>query len=160
MLQPVFAAYILIPMDNTQRDHLKAYGITYWTLTKGVEADWLLNYRGGSFAIKQIQEIENECMIRGVSYEIIADVQYNNIVAEIANPELNADVVKLEKAPKVAVYSPKNKLPWDDAVTLVMTYAEIKYDVVYDEEIISNALPLYDWLHLHHEDFTGQYGKF
>ena len=159
-LHSSYAAYILIPMDNTQRDHLKAYGITYWTLTKGVEADWLLNYRGGSFAIKQIQEIENECLIRGVSYEVIADVQYNSIVAEIANPELNADVVKLEKAPKVAVYSPKNKLPWDDAVTLVMTYAEIKYDIIYDEEIISNALPLYDWLHLHHEDFTGQYGKF
>jgi len=155
-----YAAYILIPMDNTQRDHLKAYGLTYWTLTKDVQADWLLNYRGGSFAIKQAAEIENECVIRGVSYEIIADVQYNSIVSEIANPELNADVVKLEKAPKVAVYSPKNKLPWDDAVTLVMTYAEIKYDIVYDEEIITNALPMYDWLHLHHEDFTGQYGKF
>ncbi len=159
-LHSSFAAYLLIPMDNTQRDHLKSYGIAYWTLTKQVEVEWLLNYRGGSFAIKQIQEIENECMIRGITYEVIADVQYNTIVQEISNPELNADIVKLEKAPKVAVYSPKNKLPWDDAVTLVMTYAEIKYDIVYDEEIVGNALPMYDWLHLHHEDFTGQYGKF
>jgi len=153
-------AYLFIPMDNTQRDHLKAYGIAYWALTKNAETDWLLNYRGGSFAFKQSTEMENECLIRGVSYEILPDVKYTAILTEIANPEYNADVVKLEKAPKVAVYSPKNKQPWDDAVTLVMAYAEIKYDVVYDEEIINGALPLYDWLHLHHEDFTGQYGKF
>lgn len=155
-----FAAYLFIPMDNTQRDHLKAYGIAYLSLTKNIEIDWCLNYRGGSFAMKQSSEIENECLIRGVSYEILPDVKYNSVLLEIANPEYNADVVKLEKAPKVAVYSPKNKQPWDDAVTLVMTYAEIHYDIVYDEEIINGALPLYDWLHLHHEDFTGQYGKF
>ncbi|MCX6180530.1 MAG: asparagine synthetase B [Bacteroidetes bacterium] len=155
-----FAAYLFIPMDNTQRDHLKSYGIAYWALTKNVEIDWCLNYRGGSFAMKQSSVIENECLIRGVSYEILPDVKYNSILLEIANPEYNADVVKLEKAPKVAVYSPKNKQPWDDAVTLVMAYAEIHYDIVYDEEIINGALPLYDWLHLHHEDFTGQYGKF
>jgi len=131
-----------------------------WVLNQNVEVEWLLNYRGGSFLIKHLQPIENECIIRGVSYEIIANAQAIGIKQEIANPEVNMDVVKLEKPPKIAVYSPKNKLPWDDAVTLVLTYAEIPYDVVYDEEIINGQLPLYDWLHLHHEDFTGQYGKF
>jgi hypothetical protein len=154
------ASYLLIPMDNNQKNHLKAYGIAYWTLKNDVEVFWLLNYRGGSFAIKNIKQIESECIIRGVSFEIIADGQYTNIVEEIANPEVNMDLVKLEKAPKVAVYSPKTKLPWDDAVTLVLTYAEIPYDIIYDEEILAGKLPLYDWLHLHHEDFTGQYGKF
>ncbi|MCG3164562.1 MAG: hypothetical protein POELPBGB_00316 [Bacteroidia bacterium] len=154
------AAYILIPMDEGQKDHLKAYGIAYWVLTKDVEVDWLLNYRGGSFMMKQSKTIENECVIRGVSYEIIADVQSTAILQEIADPEVNMDVAKLEKAPKVAVYSPKNKQPWDDAVTLVLTYAEVPYDVIYDDEILDGKLPLYDWLHLHHEDFTGQYGRF
>ncbi|MFH1320308.1 MAG: asparagine synthetase B [Bacteroidota bacterium] len=154
------AAYILIPMDNTQKNHLKAYGIAYWVLQNDIEISWLLNYRGGSFMLKYIKLIENECVIRGVSYEIIADVQSTQILLEIANPEINMDVVKLEKAPKVAVYSPKDKRPWDDAVTLVLSYAEIPYDVVYDEEVIQGMLPLYDWLHMHHEDFTGQYGKF
>ncbi len=154
------AAYILIPMDESQKDHLKAYGIAYWVLTKDVEVDWLLNYRGGSFMIKQSKTIENECVIRGVSYEIIADVQATSILQEIADPEVNMDVAKLEKAPKVAVYSPKNKQPWDDAVTLVLTYAEVPYEVIYDDEILDGKLPLYDWLHLHHEDFTGQYGRF
>lgn len=154
------ASYLLIPMDNSQKNHLKAYGIAYWTLKNEVEVFWLLNYRGGSFAIKNNKTIESECVIRGVSFDIIGDGQYAAIVEEIANPEVNMDVVKLEKAPKVAVYSPKTKLPWDDAVTLVLTYAEIPYDVIYDEEIMLGKLPLYDWLHLHHEDFTGQYGKF
>jgi hypothetical protein len=154
------AAYILIPMDESQKDHLKAYGIAYWVLTKDVEVDWLLNYRGGSFMIKQSKTIENECVIRGVSYEIIADVQATSILQEIADPEVNMDVAKLEKAPKVAVYSPKNKQPWDDAVTLVLAYAEVPYEVIYDDEILDGKLPLYDWLHLHHEDFTGQYGRF
>ena len=154
------AAYILIPMDESQTNHLKAYGIAYWVLKQDVDINWLLNYRGGSFMVKDIAAIENECKIRGVSFTVIADGQADAIIQEIANPEVNMDVVKLEKAPKVAVYSPKNKLPWDDAVTLVLTYAEIPYDVVYDEEIIQGKLPLYDWLHLHHEDFTGQYGKF
>jgi len=147
-------------MDDSQKNHLKAYGISFWVLNQNVEVEWLLNYRGGSFLIKHLQPIENECIIRGVSYEIIANAQAIGIKQEIANPEVNMDVVKLEKPPKIAVYSPKNKLPWDDAVTLVLTYAEIPYDVVYDEEIINGQLPLYDWLHLHHEDFTGQYGKF
>ena len=156
----LFAAYILIPMDETQKNHLKAYGIAYWVLQKEVEVDWLLNYRGGSFMCEYYDEVEKECSIRGVSYQIIADAQYNAILLEIADPQVNQDAVKLHKAPKMAVYSPKNKQPWDDAVTLVLTYAEIPYDIVYDEEVISGVLPLYDWLHLHHEDFTGQYGKF
>lgn len=159
-ISKLHAAYLLIPMDDTQKNHLKAYGIAYWTLKHDVEVDWLLNYRGGSFAIKHIKDIENECIIRGVSYQVIADVQYSSILQQIADPQVNMDLVKLEKAPKVAVYSPKNKLPWDDAVTMVLTYAEIPYDVVYDEEIVSGKLALYDWLHLHHEDFTGQYGRF
>ncbi len=154
------AAYILIPMDETQKNHLKAYGIVYWILQKDVEASWLLNYRGGSFMFKQTEIFEKELKIRGVSYQVIADVQSTAILREIADPEANMDEVKLHKAPKIAVYSPKNKHPWDDAVTLVLTYAEIPYDIIYDEEIMSGVLPLYDWIHLHHEDFTGQYGKF
>src|SRR5437762_6457615 len=160
LIQQAFASMILIPMDPKQKDHLKAYGVAYWTLTKGVKVDWMLNYRGGSFAFPYFTEGENECVVRGVSYEIVPDVQYSSILAEIANPEVNEDVVKLEKAPKIAVYSPKNKRPWDDAVTLVLKYAEIPYDVIYDDEVLEGKLPLYDWLHLHHEDFTGQYGKF
>ncbi|MCX6232081.1 MAG: asparagine synthetase B [Bacteroidetes bacterium] len=154
------AAYILIPMDNTQKNHLKAYGITYWVLQHNVEASWLLNYKGGSFMFKYAELFEKELKIRGVSYQIIADVQSTSILQQIADPEVNMDEVKLHKAPKIAVYSPKNKQPWDDAVTLVLTYAEIPYDVIYDDEIMTGSLPLYDWLHLHHEDFTGQYGKF
>ena len=156
----VQAAYILIPMDETQKNHLKAYGIAYWILQNNVEVEWLLNYRGGSFMFKQLAPLEKECVIRGVSYSVIADGQAAGILAEIAPAEVNMDVIKLEKAPKIAVYSPKGKLPWDDAVTLVLTYAEIPYEIVYDEEVIQGKLPLYDWLHLHHEDFTGQYGRF
>jgi hypothetical protein len=147
-------------MDDGQKDHLKAYGIAYWILENEIEVQWLLNYRGGSFMIKGIPEISTECKIRGVSFEVIANSRSSAILREIANPEVNMEVVKLEKAPKVAVYSPKTKQPWDDAVTLVLFYAEIKYDVIYDEEILHGKLPLYDWLHLHHEDFTGQYGRF
>ncbi len=154
------AAYLLIPMDGAQKEHLKAYGIAYYVITNGIEVDWLLNYRGGSFAFPHLKPLESECLIRGVSYEMIADAQYNRIVADIANPEANMDVVKLEKSPKIAVYSPKNKLPWDDAVTMALTYAEIPYDVIYDDEVLGGDLPKYDWLHLHHEDFTGQFGKF
>lgn len=154
------AAYILIPMDMVQKDHLKAYGVAYWVLKQDVEVNWLLNYRGGSFMIKDAKEIENECTIRGVTFEVIADSRSTAILTEISNPEVNMENVKLEKAPKVAVYSPKTKQPWDDAVTLVLKYAEIQYDVIYDEEILHEKLPLYDWLHLHHEDFTGQYGRF
>ncbi len=156
----LFSSSILIPMDETQKDHLKSYGIAYWTLQNGVEVKWLLNYRGGSFLIQNNKEIENECLIRGVSYEIIADVQVAQILSNISQNDVNMDVEKLEKAPKIAVYSPKNKQPWDDAVTLVLTYAEIPYDIIYDSEILDGKLKDYDWLHLHHEDFTGQYGKF
>ena len=154
------AAYLLIPMDTEQKNHLKAYGIAYWTLTEGLEVDWLLNYRGGSFAIKSIKPIQDECNIRGVSYEVIADASYTSILSSIADPEKNMDIAKLEKAPTIAVYSPKSKAPWDDAVTLALSYAEIPYDVIYDQEIMEDKLALYDWLHLHNEDFTGQYGKF
>lgn len=154
------ASYVLIPMDEVQKNHLKAYGIAYWVLKGDGEVQWLLNYRGGSFMIKDYKELEKECIIRGVSYELIADVQETSILKEIANPEANMDAVKLEKAPKIAVYSPKTKQPWDDAVTLVLTYAEIPYDVIYDADILQEKLALYDWLHLHHEDFTGQYGRF
>ncbi len=154
------ARHLLIPMDESQKNHLKAYGIAFWTLQKDVTVDWLLNYRGGSFMTEHYTEIEQECIIRGVSYEVIPDARAASIVAEIANPEVNMDAVKLEKAPKIAVYSPKSAQPWDDAVTLVLTYAEIPYEVIYDDEIIKGDLHLFDWLHLHHEDFTGQYGKF
>lgn len=156
----IFGFQILIPMDETQRNHLKAYGIAYWVLKQDFEIYWLLNYRGGSFLLPGNKAIVNECNIRGVSYESISDAQANSILAEIAQPEVNMDAMKLEKAPKIAVYSPKSKQPWDDAVTLALTYAEIPYDVVYDDEILSGVLKNYDWLHLHHEDFTGQYGRF
>lgn len=154
------AAYLLIPMDKSQKNHLKAYGLTYWVLQQKVEVSWLLNYRGGSFLFQHHPDLEGECVVRGISYEIIADAQQRAILEEIADPQSNMDEMKLQKAPKIAVYTPKNKLPWDDAVTLALTYAEVPYDVVYDEEVIGGALPLYDWLHLHHEDFTGQFGKF
>jgi len=154
------SASLLIQMDESQQNHLKAYGIAYWVLNQEIELYWLLNYKGGSFMCQHSKAIESECVIRGVSYQVIADAQANAILQEIASPEVNMDAVKLEKPPKVAVYSPKDKQPWDDAVTLVLTYAEIPYDIVYDEEIIGDKLHLYDWLHLHHEDFTGQYGRF
>ena len=156
----VSGSYILVPMDFSQSDHLKAYGITYWVLENKMTADWLLNYRGGSFAFQYNKALETECVIRGVKYEIVPDGQYSLILKKIANAEVNQDIIKLEKVPKVAVYSPKFKLPWDDAVTMVLTYAEIPYDVIYDDEVLLGELPKYDWLHLHHEDFTGQYGKF
>jgi hypothetical protein len=154
------AASILIPMDEDQKNHLKAYGITYWALKNGLETDWLLNYRGGSFLMKYTQAMESECKIRGVSYEVLADGKVTMILNEVTDPSVNMDMVKLEKAPKIAVYSPKNKLPWDDAVTMVLSYAEIPYEILYDDEVLKGELPKYDWLHLHHEDFTGQYNRF
>ena len=154
------ATKLLIPMDDSQRDHLKAYGIAYWTLQRDVPVEWLLNYRGGSFLIDHFEAIEHECSVRGVTHQVIADGQAAAIFAEIADPEVNMEVVKLEKAPKIAVYAPESFQPWDDAVALVMTYAEIPYERIYDEQVIAGVLPQYDWLHLHHEDFTGQYGKF
>ncbi|GLB49930.1 asparagine synthetase B [Neptunitalea lumnitzerae] len=156
-----FANFILIPMDaETQTDHLKAYGITYWVLNKQHKVQWLLNYRGGAFLMADDTDIRRECTIRGVSYEIISNSDAASILDEIASPSQNMEAVILEKAPKVAVYSPKGNLPWDDAVTMVLTYAEIPYTTIYDEEVLNDELLLYDWLHLHHEDFTGQYGKF
>ncbi|NMD16637.1 MAG: asparagine synthetase B [Bacteroidales bacterium] len=147
-------------MDEAQRNHLKGYGIAYLSLTEGLEIDWLLNYRGGSFLIPYTASIDRECKLRGITTETLPDAQVAAILDEISRPEVNMDALKLQKAPRIAVYSPKNKLPWDDAVTLALTYAQIPYDVIYDEEVIAGILPTYDWLHLHHEDFTGQYGKF
>ena len=155
------ASYILIPMDaEGQKEHLKAYGITYWTLEKNQKVKWLLNYRGGSFLLPDAEEIRKECQIRGVSFEVLSDSKTEQILLEISSPSQNMEAVVLEKAPRIAVYSPKGNQPWDDAVTMVLTYAEIPYTVVYDEEVLSDQLVLYDWLHVHHEDFTGQYGKF
>jgi hypothetical protein len=155
------ASFILLPMDeSTQKNHLKAYGITFWCLTKEYKASWLLNYRGGSFLLPDLQEIRKECQIRGVSFEILSDNDQETILNQISSPSQNMESVILEKAPKIAVYTPKGKMPWDDAVTLVLTYAEIPFTAIYDEEVLSDQLILYDWVHLHHEDFTGQYGKF
>ena len=152
------AQHCLIPMDFSQTDHLKAYGVAYWSLQHGVNVEWLLNYRGGSFLMPVFPGLEAECRLRGVKYEIITASQVNNIYATIERE--NMERVLLEKAPKVAVYTPPNKQPWDDAVTLALTYAEIPYETVYDQEVLAGKLSRYDWLHLHHEDFTGQYGKF
>jgi len=155
------ASFILLPMDETtQQNHLKAYGITYWCLDKNYKASWLLNYRGGSFLLPDAEEIRKECQIRGVSFEILSDTEEARILDEISSPSQNMETVVLEKAPKIAVYTPKGKQPWDDAVTLVLAYAEIPFTPIYDEAVLSDQLLLYDWLHLHHEDFTGQYGKF
>ncbi|WP_431163303.1 asparagine synthetase B [Flagellimonas beolgyonensis] len=156
-----FASVILIPMDaDGQQNHLKAYGITYWVLTKQQKVQWLLNYRGGSFLLPDGEIIRKECQIRGVSFEVLTDAQAEEILDGISSPSQNQDAVILEKAPKIAVYSPKENQPWDDAVTMVLTYAEIPYTTIYDEEVLGDKLALYDWLHLHHEDFTGQYGRF
>ncbi len=145
---------------ESQENHLKAYGITYWVLSKQQKVQWLLNYRGGSFMMPDGEAIRKECQIRGVSFEVLSDGQAEQILDEISSPSQNQDAVILEKAPKIAVYSPKENQPWDDAVTMVLTYAEIPYITVYDEEVLGDKLALYDWLHLHHEDFTGQYGRF
>lgn len=158
--QQADAAKILIPMDKSQANHLKAYGLVYWVLEQGVTVDWLLNYRGGSFLLDRLGPVEQECTVRGISCSVIADAQADAILTQIADPEVNMEMVKLEKAPKIAVYAPPTFQPWDDAVALVMTYAEIPYDRIYDKDILGGKLPKYDWLHLHHEDFTGQYGKF
>lgn len=158
--QAALASKILIPMDESQKNHLKAYGIAYWVLQNEIEIEWLLNYRGGSFLVANFGDISKECNIRGVSFQVIADIQAQSIYSEIADPEVNMERVKLEVAPKIAVYTPLTAQPWDDAVTLAMTYAEIPYEKIYDEEILQLSLHKFDWLHLHHEDFTGQYGKF
>jgi hypothetical protein len=155
-----YAGMLLIPMDEAQQNHIKSYGIAYWVLEQKLPIEWLLNYRGGSFLMENIPSVQKKCTERGVSFQVIADAQVQAIYQEIADPEVNMEKVKLEVAPKIAVYTPQGKQPWDDAVTLVLTYAEIPYTSIYDDEIIMGKLPEYDWLHLHHEDFTGQYGKF
>ncbi|MDG1842444.1 MAG: asparagine synthetase B [Crocinitomicaceae bacterium] len=155
-----YASSILVPMDNSQSNHLKAYGVSYWALENGVTIEWLLNYKGGAFLYPHIKTLEEELIIRGVKYTILANGQVNAIRSEIGNPEINMEITQLEKAPKIAVYTPSGKQPWDDAVTLVLEYAEIPYEKIYDSSIVIGLLPKYDWLHLHHEDFTGQYGKF
>jgi hypothetical protein len=155
------ASFVLLPMEaEGQQNHLKAYGITYWALEKQYKVSWLLNYRGGSFLLPDSEDIRKECQIRGVTFEVFSDSKMNSILEEISSPSQNMEVVVLEKAPKIAVYTPNGKQPWDDAVTLVLTYAEIPFTKIYDTEVLSDQLILYDWLHLHHEDFTGQYGKF
>lgn len=157
----ISASFIYVPMnDDNQTNHLKAYGIVYYSLEVGLKAKWLLNYDGGAFLIENNKVIENECNIRGVTYQVISDAKAQLILEDISSPSKNQEAVSLEKAPKIAVYSPKDKMPWDDAVTMVLTYAEIPFDVVYDEEVLNDKLILYEWLHLHHEDFTGQYGRF
>jgi hypothetical protein len=156
------AASILIPMDEAQKNHLKAYGVAYYVLKKGEDVDWLLNYRGGSFLIDWTSDLQNECVVRGISFELLTESSVSAILKEISSPSVNMNVVKLEQAPRIAVYSPKNELILDetDAVIVVLDYAEIPYDIIYDEEILKDALAKYDWLHLHHEDFTGQHGRF
>jgi hypothetical protein len=155
------ANQLLIPMDETQKNHLKSYGLVYWVLANyDLEVDWLLNYRGGSFMVPVSQTFINECIIRNISYEVISDAEGSQIISLVKNPDANMDAVKLQKVPKIAVYSPNSTQPWDDAVTMALTYAEIEYTKIFDEEVLDGKLPEYDWLHLHHEDFTGQYGKF
>ena len=157
----ISASFIYVPMnDDNQINHLKAYGIVYYSLEVGLKAKWLLNYDGGAFLIENNKIIENECNIRGVTYQVISDAKAQIILEDISSPSKNQEAVSLEKAPKIAVYSPKDKMPWDDAVTMVLTYSEIPFDVIYDEEVLNDKLILYEWLHLHHEDFTGQYGRF
>ncbi|MEO9569875.1 MAG: asparagine synthetase B [Polaribacter sp.] len=157
----IWASFIYVPMNHdNQKNHLKAYGIIYFSLEAGLKSKWLLNYDGGAFLIENNKIVENECKIRGVSYQIISDAKSQLILQEISSPSSNKEAVTLEKAPKIAVYSPKDKMPWDDAVTMVLTYAEIPFDVIYDKEVLADKLLIYEWLHLHHEDFTGQYGRF
>ncbi|MDP5170051.1 MAG: asparagine synthetase B [Bacteroidia bacterium] len=152
--------YLLIPMDNSQADHLKAYGLSFWVLQQDVDVQWLLNYRGGSFMFARSPIFEAELQVRGITYEVVAPGKSSQILATVTSEDVNMDAVLLEKAPKIAVYSPPYSQPWDDAVTLALKYAEIPYDVIYDVEVLQGKLTEYDWLHLHHEDFTGQFGKY
>ena len=155
---PMAAQRLLVPMDDSQQDHLKAYGITYNALKDGLSAEWLLNYRGGAFLLPDTPELRKRAALAGVPVEPIDEGQLGSIRAEIANS--NMDAVPLEKAPKIAVYSPPEALPWDDAVTLALKYAGIDYTRIYDDEVEHGDLSKYEWLHLHHEDFTGQLNKF
>lgn len=156
----LYSANLLISMDEKQKNHLKAYGVVYWVLTYDIECEWFLNYRGGSFLLPYSAEIEKELVLRNVSYELISNSEVSLIKNKISDPNTNQEIVKLNKAPKIAVYAPATTQPWNDAVMLVLTYAEIPYSQIYDEDVLKGVLPTYDWLHLHHEDFTGQYGKF
>lgn len=157
------ANFVLIPMDQTQTNHLKAYGIAYSLIKDELEIDWLLNYRGGSFLAPYAKAIEQECKLRAVSFEIISDAGKQQIVNQISGQNVNMEVVKLHTAAKMAVYSPikisTSEFENTDAVLLVLKYAEIPFDVIYDKEILDGELPKYDWIHLHHEDFTGQFGR-
>ncbi|MDE5420541.1 hypothetical protein L3049_21325 [Labilibaculum sp. DW002] len=155
-----YSASLLIQMDDSQKNHLKAYGIAFWTLEKDYQIHWLLNYKGGSFLLPFHKEIQDECQVRGVSFSVLSDISAQQVLEDIASDERNMEAMKLEKIPLMAVYSPKGKKPWDDAVTLALSYAEIPYDLIYDDEVMKGELSKYDWLHLHHEDFTGQHGKF
>ncbi|HLV32792.1 MAG TPA: hypothetical protein VKY57_14570 [Chitinispirillaceae bacterium] len=151
-------AMILIPMDDSQSNHLKAYGVVFNSLENGNKVFWLLNYRGGSFAAQRSKDFELQARIAGVAFSVISASEWNGILSTVEKN--NMEKVTLEKAPKIAVYTPPGKLPWDDAVTLALTYAHIPYEEVYDKEVVSGKIKEYDWLHLHHEDFTGQYSKF
>ncbi len=156
-----YASYLLVPMDaKSQKNHLKAYGVSYWLLQKDQKVKWLLNYRGGSFLFADTAETRKECVVRGVTFELLSDLKTEQILRDISSPSVNQEAVILEKAPRIAVYAPDSSVPWDDAVTMALTYAEIPYDKIYDEKVLQDVLVAYDWLHLHHEDFTGQYGKF
>jgi len=151
---------VLVPMDEIQSDHLKAYGLVYWALQRGEPVDWLLNYRGGSFLMSDFQGLSHELALRGISYESLIGTSVAQLVAEVESNRANTAMVKLETPPRIAVYAPEQTLPWDDAVLLALKYAEVPYDMIYDDDVLNGALSVYDWLHLHHEDFTGQYGKF
>ncbi len=160
MSASAFAQKILVPMDKAQSDHLKAYGVAYWCLERTMSVEWLLNYRGGSFMMDALPALKDELTLRGVAFEEISNGKAEQILSLIRSEESNMDAMRLEKAPKIVVYVPPSNLPWDDAVTLVLTYAEIPFDKLWDEEVLKGKLKDYDWLHVHHEDFTGQYGKF
>ena len=151
---------LLVPMDERQSNHLKAYGVAFWVLEQGQPVDWLLNYRGGSFLISSFSGLEQEFQVRGVQFDRISAAESAQLIAEIESEGSNTAVVRLEKAPNIAVYAPDQTLPWDDAVLLALEYAEVPYEMIYDDEVLDGKLSDYDWLHLHHEDFTGQYGKF
>lgn len=160
-LPACIANAILIPMDEAQKNHLKSYGLAFAVLQRGGYLDWLLNYRGGSFLLPYEQYIHSECVIRGISFEVMSDAAVNSVLKEIESPAVNMNLVRLEKAPRIAVYSPKGDFLKDetDAVILVLSYAEIPYTILYDEEVHGDQLTRFDWLHLHHEDFTGQAGR-
>jgi hypothetical protein len=156
---PGRAQKLFIPMDDAQKDHLKAYGVVYGALQQGHRVYWCLNFRGGSFVCEPAQSVTLAARTQGVTLQRISTAQYRGELLQTIR-EHNMEKVTLEKAPRIAVYTPPGTLPWDDAVTMALTYADIPYDKVYDEKILGGELQAYDWLHLHHEDFTGQYNKF